>query len=67
MFRSFMWAIFRLRFLTYRLVIEDVWGHLGGRRGGETGTRSRCLAQNVYINKTRENSLLTTRGHGTHY
>ena len=21
-----MWTIFRLRFLTYRLVIQDVWG-----------------------------------------
>jgi len=26
MFRPYMWAIFRLRFLTYRLVIQDVWG-----------------------------------------
>ena len=26
MFRSYMRTIFRLRFLTYRLVIQDVWG-----------------------------------------
>ena len=26
MFRSYMWTIIRLRFLTYRLVIQDVWG-----------------------------------------
>jgi len=26
MFRSYMWTIFRLRFLTYRLVIQDVRG-----------------------------------------
>ena len=26
MFRSYMWTVFRLRFLTYRLVIKDVGG-----------------------------------------
>ena len=26
MFRPYMWAIFRLRYLTYSLVIQDVWG-----------------------------------------
>jgi len=33
MFRSYMWTIFRLRFLTDRLVIQDVWGFwVGGGR-----------------------------------
>jgi len=31
MFQSYMWTIFRLRFLTYRLVVQDVWGiRVGG-------------------------------------
>jgi len=43
MFRSYMWTIFRLRFLTYRLVMQDVWGIWVGGGGGGGGTRSRCL------------------------
>ena len=39
MFRPYMWVIFRLRFLTYRLVIQDVWGVCVD--GG--GDRSRCF------------------------
>ena len=35
----YVWTIFRLRFLTYRLVIHDVWGVWVG--GG--GTISRCF------------------------
>jgi hypothetical protein len=38
MFRSYMWTIFRPRFLTYRLVIQGVWGICVGG-----GTRSRCF------------------------
>ena len=34
MFRSYMWTIFRFRFLTYRLVIQDVWG-ICGPGGGQ--------------------------------
>ena len=31
-----MWTIFRLRFLTYRLVIQDVWGiWVGGAGEGQ--------------------------------
>jgi hypothetical protein len=33
----YVWAIFRLRFLTYRLVIQDVWGVCVGRGGGGGG------------------------------
>jgi len=42
MFRPFIWAIFRLRFLTYRLVIQDV-GHLGGR-----GRDARCFSNGYH-------------------
>ena len=35
MFRSYMWTIFRLRFLTYRLVMQDVWGVWVGVGGDE--------------------------------
>jgi len=35
MFRSYMWINFRLRFLTYRLVILDVWGICVGAGGGD--------------------------------
>jgi hypothetical protein len=37
MFRSYMWTIFRLRFLTYRFVIKDVWGILTGGGVGVGG------------------------------
>jgi hypothetical protein len=35
MFQSYMWTIFRLKFLTYRLVIQDVWGVCVGEGGNE--------------------------------
>ena len=69
MFWSYMWTIFRLRFLTYRLVIQDVWSVWVG--GG--GTSSRCsmvgtMTPSCYkLIFSRENPLVTTWGHGTHY